>query len=265
VTDRQLRREVESGRLVRLREGAFCAPSVHPDYVEAGRHRGRVACISALRRRGVFVLETPRLHLHVEPTASRLRPLAVGHRVHRRHLVCAPHPDALEVEPLDALRDAIVCQPPRAAVASIDSALHLGFIGSDDLPDLFRALPKSLAVLRPLIDPRAESGPETLVRLILRSLRCAAVPQVEIPGVGRVDFLVDGWLIIECDSEAHHGGWESQRADRRRDLAAASRGLTTLRPIAEDAMWHGDVVRSAIAGLLEARVLQKQDKSTRNG
>jgi very-short-patch-repair endonuclease len=40
--------------------------------------------------------------------------------------------------------------------------------------------------------------------------------------VGRVDFLVEGWLIIECDSKAHHEGWDKQRRDRRRDLAAAA-------------------------------------------
>jgi len=165
----------------------------------------------------------------------------------------SPHPDDLSVEPLDAVFDAVLCQRPRAAVATIDSALHRGFLHLDDLDELFANLPVRLRRLRRLVDSGAESGPETLMRLILRSLPCSSVPQVEIDGVGRVDFVVDGWLIIKCDSEAHHGGWNRQRSDRRRDLAAAAQGLVTLRPVSEDIMWHPDAVRAAVSGLLASR------------
>ena len=72
------------------------------------------------------------------------------------------------------------------------------------------------------------------MRLILRSLGLAVEIQVTIDGVGRVDMVVDGWLIIECDSRAHHEGWDAQQRDRRRDLAAAALGYTTIRPLAED-------------------------------
>jgi very-short-patch-repair endonuclease len=91
------------------------------------------------------------------------------------------------------------------------------------------------------------------MRLILRSIRCSFEPQVEIDGVGRVDFLVDEWLIVECDSEAHHGSWAAQKSDRRRDQAAAAQGLATVRPIAEDIMWHRASVRAAVAGLVMLR------------
>lgn len=94
--------------------------------------------------------------------------------------------------------------------------------------------------------------PETLLRLILRSLNCAIEVQVDIDGVGRVDFLIDGWLIIECDSRAFHSDWAAQRRDRRRDQAAAARGYVTFRPIAEDVMGAPDKVRDAIAGLLSS-------------
>ena len=35
------------------------------------------------------------------------------------------------------------------------------------------------------------------MRLMLRGLGCQIEVQVVIPGVGRVDFVVDGWLIVE--------------------------------------------------------------------
>src|SRR5690606_41343715 len=65
----------------------------------------------------------------------------------------------------------------------------LGVLHPDDLDELFRQLPRRHAVLRKLIDPRAESGPETLVRLMLRSLGAKFDVQVRIHGVGRVDFV----------------------------------------------------------------------------
>jgi len=133
----------------------------------------------------------------------------------------------------------------------LDSALHTGVLADGDLDELFEALPRRLAVLRRLIDPRSESGPETLVRLMLRSLGLRFEVQVDLRGVGRVDFVVEGWLIIECDSVAHHSTWDAQRRDRRRDQAAAALGYATYRPIAEDIMWDPAVVLTAIRGLTE--------------
>ncbi|WP_246140082.1 endonuclease domain-containing protein [Protaetiibacter larvae] len=209
--------------------------------------------MSELRRLGVFVVQHDQLHVHVVRTAARVRAPKGPHRMHRRALLRVPHPDALSVEPLDAVFDGVLCQAPRAAIATIDSALHLGVLHPDDLEELFAALPRRFRRLRRLIDGRAESGPETLLRLILRSLGCMFEVQVLIRGVGRVDFLVDGWLIVECDSEQFHAGWDAQKADRRRDQAAAAQGFATYRPIAEDIMWHPEAVRAALVGLLALR------------
>jgi len=250
---RAIHAAVADGRLVRLRPGAFVVAGVEPDCIDAGRARGRLTGPTELARRGVFVLEQGPLHIHVPSTASRFTPPSRPHRIHRRALLRTPHPNALVVEPLDALLDAVLAQSPRAALASIDSALHLGVVRMDDLDELFAALPRRYRRLRRLVDPRAESGAESLFRLILRAIGCDYDCQVEIPGVGRVDFLVGGWLIIECDSRAHHADWAAQRNDRRRDLAAAQRGLVTLRVIAEDVFWRADEVAAAVRGLLRAR------------
>jgi very-short-patch-repair endonuclease len=60
-------------------------------------------------------------------------------------------------------------------------------------------------------------------------------------------------LIIECDSEAHHGGWDARRRDLRRDQEAAALGYHTFRPIAEDIFWHPERVVAALRGLLRIR------------
>lgn len=210
--------------------------------------------MSELVRLGVFVLTVDRLQVNIPPAASRMPVLSRPHRIHRRRLIRTPHPDALVVEPLDALFDAVLSQPPRAAIASLDSALQLGVVRADDVDELFAVLPRRFRRMRLLLDARAESGSESLVRLMLRTLGCAFESQVYVPGVGRVDFLVDGWLIVECDSRAHHSSWEAQKVDRFRDLAAAKQGLVTFRVIAEDVFWRPDEVRQALAGLLRSAV-----------
>ncbi len=250
---RDIRTAAGLGRLVTVRRGAYCTPDTDADCVEAGRTRGRLACVSELRRRGVFVLDHSTRHMHVTADAARLPAMSAHGRVHREQLSRAPHPRSMSVDVFDALREAVLCQPPRAAIATIDSALHLGVFPHDELDELFAGLPRRYRRLRRLLDSRAESGPETLTRLILRSIGCVFDVQVVIAGVGRVDFVVNGWLIIECDSEEHHSSWADQKRDRRRDQAAAARGYATYRPIAEDILWHSDEVRAAIVGLLAVR------------
>jgi very-short-patch-repair endonuclease len=250
---REVAAAVAAGGLIALRQGAYCAVGTPPDCVVAGQLRGRLACVSELRRRGVFVRDRSVVHVHVPPAAARLPAMPATVRVHRRRLHRTPHPRALSVEIFDALHDAVTCQDPRAAIATLDSALHLGLIRIDDLDELFAGLPRRYRRLRNLLDARAESGPETLVRLMLRGLRCRFEPQVVLVGVGRVDFLVDGWLIVECDSAQFHAGWAQQRNDRRRDAAAAARGYLVLRLIAEDIMWRPEVVMAALRGALTGR------------
>lgn len=85
-----------------------------------------------------------------------------------------------------------------------------------------------------------------------RALGCRVELQVRFDGIGYVDLLIDGWLVIECDSEQFHGGWEKQKSDRARDLALAARGYTTIRPTAEAIIYRPGEVVSALQGLLEA-------------
>lgn len=117
---------------------------------------------------------------------------------------------------------------------------------------MFDDVPRRYARLLTLVDATAESGPETFMRLILRAIGVEYETQVRIEGVGRVDFVIDGWLIIECDSREFHEGWHAQIEDRRRDLAAAARGFVTIRPLATDLMERPDVVRAAVMDVLAA-------------
>lgn len=240
VSRRSLAHLVAVGTLMRVRRGRYVLFDTPPAMADAARLGGRLDCVSLLALLGVFVHHGSGSHIQITPGASRLPAPGPASCRHWRDSEAAD--SDLCVPIVEALAQACRCQPTRSAIATLDSALHLGLIDDDGLGEVFARLPVRFRSIRGLIDGRCESGPETLVRLMLRMLGCTVDVQVEILGVGRVDFIVDGWLIIECDSEAHHAGWDQQRRDRRRDLATAALGFTTIRPLAEDVLFHAEDV-----------------------
>ncbi|BAJ73579.1 hypothetical protein MTES_0615 [Microbacterium testaceum StLB037] len=246
---RSLARAVADGTLVRVRQGRFVAAGANGDIVAAARVGGRLDCISLLALRGVFVHQRPDLHVQQDPLASRRPPAPPGVVYHWR--ASSASKSRLGVDVVEALAQAIRCQPPRSAVATLDSAWHLGLVDEADIDEVFTRVPRRFQVLRRLLDPRAEAGTESIVRLVLRQLGCRIDLQVRIDGVGRVDLLVDGWLIVECDSEKFHSTWHVHKKDRRRDMAALERGYATLRLLAEDILYHPDRVRAALERILK--------------
>lgn len=254
---------VRASAIIRARRGVYL-PGDTPDViVRSVRVGGRLTCLSLLALLGVFVTSNSKLHVHMQRSASRMRsphdrhkplesPPSRGVRLHWLRTSEVPHQNSTTVEIVDALTHSVLCQGPRAAIATLDSALHLGLITLPQLALVFACLPGKYLVLRPLVDGRAESGPETLMRLMLRSLGCSVELQVTIAGVGRVDLVVDGWLVIECDSKAFHSGWEKQQADRTRDQLLAAQGYTPLRATADDILHNPEQVLAAVKGLLGA-------------
>lgn len=249
LTKRRIATAVQQGRLIRLRLGRY-APEHTPDiFIDAARWGGRVDCISLLSYLGVFVHTQDGPHIQVDRNATRLplRPARV-----RRHWRSSSAPAAsMAVEVVEALTQAVLCQPARHAIATLDSAWHLGLVDVEGIDEVFRRLPRAFQVLRTLLDPRSEAGVETLVRLILRTLGHRAELQVVIRGVGRVDLLVDGWLIVECDSRQFHSEWEAHVRDRHRDSAALAQGYCTVRLLAADVLSRPDAVRLQLESILD--------------
>jgi very-short-patch-repair endonuclease len=240
-------RLIGEGELLRLRNGRYIPSHMHRDLIAVGRVGGRLDCVSLLAAIGIFVRVAPPLHAQFDPATTRLppRPGVVPHW--RRS---AARPTSLAADLIEALAQACRCQAPRDAVATLDSAWHHGLIDEEGVSSVFARLPRRYQALRALLDPRSESGGETLMRLLLRGLGVDVEVQVQIDGVGRVDLIVDGWLIVECDSRSFHEGWEAQKRDRARDLAAAALGYTTIRPLAEDIMYR----MPAVLALMKAIV-----------
>ncbi len=169
LTRRQITAAVSAGSLTRVRGNVYVDAAVAPPVLAAARAGGRLHCVSALALSKVFVQERPGTHAHF-PRNGDVRTAGGDVVRHWGDLMRTPHPRSLVVEPIDAVRQAILCQEPRAAIATLDSALHLGLIRESELDELFESLPARKRLLRRHVDARAESGTETLVRLIARGL-----------------------------------------------------------------------------------------------
>ena len=109
---------------------------------------------------------------------------------------------------VDALAQTVRCSAPHLALASIENALFLGKVDGAGIADLFAGLGSEHQFLRARIDPRSESGQETVLRTALEDAGLRSEIQVLIPGGGRVDGVVEGRLIWEADSRLAHDGWE---------------------------------------------------------
>ncbi|MEO6115208.1 MAG: DUF559 domain-containing protein [Pseudolysinimonas sp.] len=114
-------------------------------------------------------------------------------------------------------------------MASIDSALHLRLIHQTDLATIRRGVRRELGALLGSADRRAESGLESIVRIMALDLGFRVRSQVAVRGVGRVDLVVQNWVAVETDGTAFHDVALSPR-DRRRDAQLAATGRTVLRP-----------------------------------
>jgi very-short-patch-repair endonuclease len=106
---------------------------------------------------------------------------------------------------------------PEDAVASFDSALNHGLLTPVQLDDVFDVLPRRLRRLRARINSQAASGLETLLRLAAEAEGWTVEIQVKIVGVGHVDVLIDGWLVIELDGARWHADDVSRDEDAHRD------------------------------------------------
>nr|WP_255633103.1 DUF559 domain-containing protein [Demequina sp. TTPB684] len=107
-------------------------------------------------------------------------------------------------------------------------------------------------------DGRSESLLETRTRVALRAAGLQVQPQVTIPGVGRVDLLVEGKVVVETDGRATHALTAAFDADRRRDRSALLAGYLVMRFGYADVMGDvGALVEQVVAVVRGAASLRR--------
>lgn len=221
-----LARLVERGEIERLRDGVFAIGPLSAPLRAAIAHGGALTCASALRARGVWVLPTEDgPHVWLGPNQHALR---------HPHCMCVSHysrgAPPLGSAPVEtALLHLRRCAGDEAFFAAYESAWRLGLLSRTARSRIRAALPRTARWLVDLARSDAESGLESLLRLRLHLLGLSLDCQIVIEGVGRVDFVIAGRLILEADGEGNHGSFAHRHRDRVRDAAASARGYETLR------------------------------------
>lgn len=221
-----IRRAVERGNLTRVRQGWYATPLADERVLRAVRAGGALACASALAHHGAWDLTAGVVHTRVDHNHVGSLPSGLKR--------CQPWHGKLDVAPeraVDdlamAVRTAWSCLSLEDFLIACDSLLHRHLMTREELSRAIGPAPGREVVLDKT--DVAESGTETMVRYRLRSRRVLLAPQVEIPGVGRVDFLVGERLVIEVDSRQFHTGEENYQNDRARDLKLRAMGYIVVR------------------------------------
>lgn len=233
VTQWEINRGVDDGSALRIRRGVLALPDTPPELVTAVREHARLTCISAATYYGLWrVREPEEVHL------SRLERTAADCVNHWSRSVAA-HERLPVVGLADVLVHVLQCRPEEESVAMVECALRLGRLDSGVLEARLRGRRngKARAALAK-VECSADSAIEVVARLLLRGAGLQVRPQVQIPGVGRVDFLVEGFLVVEIDGAAYHSDRQSLRRDRLRNNAAVASGYTVLRFTYEDVMFY---------------------------
>ena len=218
-----------SGQLVNVRQGWYVPPGCPPSAIAAARVGGQVTCDDALELHGVWVLRDSRLHVAVDRDATQLRAsdnprrrLVLDDPQVRVHWRRASTATLALVSPVAAaIADYERCASHEHVAAALDSALHLGLVGTD------HAVARRL---RPLgVVGICESGTETIFWLRMLRHRLPIRRQVRFPGLGRVDFLIGQRLIVEVDGQEFHDRESSFASDRNRDAVLSTLGYRVLR------------------------------------
>lgn len=265
ATRRQVARLIAEGQLVAHAGGCVALPGADPDIVRAWQFGARLTCVSAARAHGFALLDEPTVthlaipHSRGPATSSRLDGTRVlVHREVRGLLTAGPHPRVPGgcgppvVGPAEALARVLRCQEPLAAVVAIDSALQARACTVREIGSLLAGpgSPAARAVLGEC-DGRSLSPAESVARVTLTRAGLNVEPNLGIAGVGVVDLLVEGRVVVECDGFAYHADRRSFTADRRRDRALQLLGFVVLRfPAAEILRAPADLlaaVRAAVA------------------
>ena len=232
VSERGLARAAAAGHVRRFGRGVYALPGADAAVLAAVRCGGLLTCASGAGALGLSVL-APVRRVHI---ATRNHPVGLAAPVvlHRGRAGRYDGPLPL-ASALDCAAQALRCMAPMAALVIVDSALAARRVS---VAEIYARLgtkgSASARILLTLADANSESPLETIARVLLRIHGLDVQTQVYLAGVGRVDLLVEGILVVELDGFEHHSGRAQYRNDRRRANALTCMGLRLVRFTYED-------------------------------
>lgn len=231
LSSHSIRALIADGALVAFTRDILGRPTVNPTLRRAVAMGGRVACVTAARAMGIWVLDSDEFHVIPRSHNGRFRsdgltPEAV---LHWTPEPIEPDRSRLAIESgRNTLAHLARCQPLDAAVASFDSAVRLGMITTEELQRLASVHRGRFAETVAHVTGDADSGLETLTRVRLGWAGIECRRQVVIDG-HPVDVLIGERLIIQLDGKQHVEDRVQLARDRRQDRRLKLMGYTVLR------------------------------------
>lgn len=215
VTDFQVKAALTSGTVARVARGVYAVPGADARLISIRSLPAEPACVTKAQFQGLWVLEPPQ-QPHVALTHSRSYSGFVCHR-------SAAPPTLLDtvVQSLRCLPelDGLVIAESAVALKGLPmSALRQGLSGRNDA--------RERRIISGIV-PQSQSVIECLARYLLRRAGFHVESQVDVPGMGHLDLMVDGRLGIETDGAGFHMDRASFEEDRRRWNMTTRRGIPT--------------------------------------
>jgi len=252
-TDDDIRAELATGRIFRVRHGWYSVPQAPAEAVEAVRVGGRLTGRSALLARGIRVPRPACRQIVVPSGACRLRsPHDRRARLRgtdgcgvrwrdptrrRLHAARASGQSIWCVSVPDAIAEVLRTESRDIAVACCDAVLNSGALRATELAHMLADAPLRAQRWSRLIDGRAASHGETFVRLWAGDAGLRLEPQAMVAGVGHLDGRISSRTYVEIDGRQHdeaadpgsRGRRPPSEEDRRRDAVLATRSGRALR------------------------------------
>lgn len=254
---RQVQRLASRGQLLRVRPRVYATLGADAEVVRAARVGGRLAGASAASRYGLWTPARQRLIVDVGRAADLRDPRDAALPLDRSDpTVCvlwqrqSDH-RRIGVSPLrDVVAQVIRSEAVPIAVAILDSMLRRTALTELDIEAATDALPRTQRLILRRLNRRAESGSESIARTVLEDAGFRVEVQVRVPftDLDRLDLVVNGRVVVECDSR-HHDDPASRTRDAARDLALTALGFVVLRPRWETIMFDPDALIAAVTTL----------------
>ena len=246
AAETDIRRAIRDGHVLQVERGLLAVPGADTELVGAGRARSLLTCASAAPHYRLWQLQPASLP-HYWQSNGRSAVPCVSHRLPLTHL---PYHRTLAALP-DVLLHALLCLPELESLVMVESAYNRGDI---ELSLLLHHLQGNRSGKARNVVSKVERGAdsllETLARVLFRDAGISTETQVWIEGVGRVDFLLEGFLIVEIDGLAFHLEPRQFKKDRRRDNMAVRHGLPVLRFFYDDVVYAPETVLAQVREVL---------------
>lgn len=218
----QIRGLVNAELIYKTARGTYSLPGADPVLVRAAGINLSVTCVTAASYHGLWVLRRP-AEIHATADRAKRIPGVVLHRGRRsaRQLV---------LPVIESVSHALRCLPELDALVIAESAVVNRRLEISELLSRFDGerdwrIRKTIG----LIEPRSESPMETLARHLMLTAGLEIEVQKVMSGVGRVDFLVEGVLVVEIDGYDFHSSTAQFDNDRRRLNQLSVQGIPLLR------------------------------------